>query len=61
MKWQHHIESNPNVLAGKPVLKGTRLSVEFLLSLFAEGWTQEQVLTNYPQLDRAALQAVFGK
>ena len=59
MKWQHHIESNPNVLAGKPVLKGTRLSVE--LSLFAEGWTQEQVLTNYPQLDRAALQAVFGK
>jgi len=48
MKWQHLIESNPNVLAGKPVLKGTRLSVEFLL--FAEGWTQEQVLTNYPQL-----------
>ena len=60
MKWQHLIESNPNVLAGKPVLKGTRLSVEFLLSLFAEGWTQEQVLTNYPQLDRAALQAVFA-
>ncbi len=60
MKWQHLIEANPDVLAGKPVLKGTRLSVEFLLSLFAEGWTQEQVLANYPQLDRNALQAVFA-
>lgn len=60
MKWQHLIGANPNVLAGKPVIKGTRLSVEFLLSLFAEGWTQEQVLANYPQLDRGALQAVFA-
>ena len=60
MKWQHLIEANPDVLAGKPVLKGTRLSGEFLLSLFAEGWTQEQVLANYPQLDRNALQAVFA-
>ncbi|MBK7053274.1 MAG: DUF433 domain-containing protein [Rhodoferax sp.] len=60
MKWQHHIEANPDVLAGKPVVKGTRLSVEFLLSLFAEGWTHEQVLENYPSLDRTALQAVFA-
>ena len=60
MKWQHLIEANPEVLAGKPVIKGTRLSVEFLLSLFAEGWTQEQVLANYQQLDRSALQAVFA-
>ena len=60
MKWQHFIEVNPDVLAGKPVLRGTRLSVEFLLSLFAEGWTHDQVLENYPQLDRTALQAVFA-
>jgi len=60
MKWQHLIEVNPDVLIGKPVLRGTRLSVEFLLSLFAEGWTHDQVLENYPQLDRTALQAVFA-
>jgi uncharacterized protein (DUF433 family) len=60
MKWQHLIESNPDVLAGKPVVKGTRLSVEFLLSLFAEGWTHAQVLENYPTLDSKALQAVFA-
>ena len=60
MKWQHLIEVISHVLAGKPVIKGTRLSVEFLLSLFAEGWTHDQVLENYPQLDRTALQAVFA-
>ena len=60
MKWQHLIEANPDILAGKPVVKGTRLSVEFLLSLFAEGWSHEQVLENYPSLDRLALQAVFA-
>lgn len=60
MQWQHLIEANPDVLSGKPVVKGTRLSVEFLLSLFAEGWTHEQVLENYPTLDRSALQAVFA-
>jgi uncharacterized protein (DUF433 family) len=60
MKWQHLVEVNTDILAGKPVIRGTRLSVEFLLSLFAEGWTHDQVLENYPQLDRAALQAVFA-
>ena len=47
-------------MAGKPVVKGTRLSVEFLLSLFALGWTHAQVLDNYPALDNSALQAVFA-
>jgi len=60
MKWQNPIEVRADVLAGKPVVKGTRLSVEFLLSLFAEGWSHEQVLADYPQLDRNALQAVFA-
>lgn len=60
MKWQDLIEANPDILAGKPVVKGTRLAVEFLLSLFAEGWTEQQVLENYPQLNRMALLAVFA-
>lgn len=60
MTWQSFIESNPDCLAGKPLVRGTRLSVEFLLSLFAEGWSQEQILTNYPQLTPESLRAVFA-
>ena len=60
MNWNDRIEVNANVLAGKPVVKATRLSVEFLLGLFAEGWTEPQVLENYPQLAREDLQAVFA-
>ncbi|MGB2929285.1 MAG: DUF433 domain-containing protein [Desulfobacterales bacterium] len=37
--WKDYIHSDPEVLLGKSVLKGTRLSVEFILGLFAEGWT----------------------
>lgn len=60
MEWRERIHSDPAILSGKPVVKGTRLSVEFLLSLFVAGWTEEQVLNNYPTLDREALKAVFA-
>lgn len=60
MDWREHIHSDPAILSGKPVVKGTRLSVEFLLGLFAAGWTEEQVLENYPTLDAQALRAVFA-
>jgi uncharacterized protein (DUF433 family) len=60
MDWKKHIEVNPEVLAGKPVVKGTRLSVEFLLDLFAQGWSEALVLENYPQLQRDDLRAVFA-
>lgn len=60
MNWQQHIHSNPDVLLGKPVVKGTRLSVEFILGLYASGWTEQQILENYPSLTREALQAVFA-
>jgi uncharacterized protein (DUF433 family) len=55
-----YIEWNPDILGGKPAVKGTRLAVEFLLSLFAAGWSQDQVLANYPQLTPEALRAVFA-
>ncbi len=42
------------------MVKGTRLSVEFLLELFAAGWTEQQVLDNYPTLTPEALRAVFA-
>jgi uncharacterized protein (DUF433 family) len=55
MTWPDSIHSNPDVATGEPVVCGTRLTVDFLLSLFAEGWTQEQLLENYPQLTPDAL------
>ncbi len=60
MGWRDHIHSDPEILSGKPVVKGTRLSVEFLLGLFAAGWTEEQVLENYPTLDAETIRAVFA-
>lgn len=45
---------------GKPVVKGTRLAVDFILDLFASGWTAEQVLENYPTLTPESLKAVFA-
>jgi len=52
------IISNPKVLGGKAVVKGTRLSVTFICGLLAAGWSEEQVLENYPQLSRLALHEV---
>ena len=59
MMWQDRISVDPAVLVGKPVIKGTRLAVEFLLDLMAEGWTTEQILGNYPQLSIDDLQAAL--
>lgn len=51
---------NPDVLAGKPVVKGTRLSVEFILGLLAEGWSEAEVLTNYPGLSHEDILACLA-
>jgi uncharacterized protein (DUF433 family) len=59
MEWGKYIHSDPKILAGKPVVKGTRLAVEFILGLFAAGWTEAQVLENYPSLTTEAIKAVF--
>lgn len=60
MDWQKYVHSDTKTLSGKPVVIGTRLSVEFLLSLFAAGWTERQVLENYPTLTQESLRAVFA-
>lgn len=57
--WRNFIHSDPEILLGKPVVKGTRLSVEFILGLFAEGWAEQQVLENYPTLTKESIKAVF--
>jgi uncharacterized protein (DUF433 family) len=44
------IQVDPRVLAGKPVVRGTRLAVDFVIGLLGNGWTEERVLANYPGL-----------
>lgn len=53
------IVTNVEILGGKPCVKGTRLSVEFLLELAASGATQADILARYPQLTADALAAAF--
>jgi uncharacterized protein (DUF433 family) len=50
MDWRTRIEVNPAVLVGKPVIKGTRIAVEFILELLAQDWPEARILENYPQL-----------
>jgi len=50
INWQDRIIVDPLVLAGKPVVKGTRLSVDFIVGLLAQGWTEAQILDQYPGL-----------
>lgn len=57
MNWQDRIASDPGGLVGKPVIKGARMGVEFIIELPAEQWTHEQILTNYPQLTEEDIQA----
>jgi uncharacterized protein (DUF433 family) len=45
---QDRIVRNPDILAGKPVIRGTRISVEFVLELLAGGWSEADILENYP-------------
>ena len=52
MAWRDRIAVDPKVLAGKPIIKGTRLAVEFVLELLANGWAYDTILENYPQLQR---------
>ncbi len=58
--WRKHIHSDYTILAGKPVIKGTRISVELILELFAAGWTEEMILQSYPNLKQDDIKAVFA-
>jgi uncharacterized protein (DUF433 family) len=48
--WRDRIIAGPTILVGKPVVRGTRLAVEFVLDLLAAGWSFEDVLANDPGL-----------
>jgi len=50
MDWRERIVLDPEILVGKPVVKGTRLAVEFIVDLLAQGWSEDNILRNYPGL-----------
>lgn len=58
--WKERIVLDPEVLTGKPIVKGTRLAVEFVIDLLAQGWSREQILENYPGLTDQDIQACLA-
>jgi uncharacterized protein (DUF433 family) len=57
MDWQERIIIDPEILVGKPVIRGTRLAVEFIIDLLAQGWNEAEILENYPGVKREDIQA----
>ena len=57
INWQDRISLDPKILVGKPVIKGTRLAVEFVIDLLANGWTQSEIFKNYSRLTHEDIQA----
>ncbi|MEW6364483.1 MAG: DUF433 domain-containing protein [Acidobacteriota bacterium] len=57
MKWPDRIVIDPDILVGKPIVRGTRLAVDFLIDLLAQGWREEEILRNYPGLTQDDLRA----
>lgn len=51
MEWEARITADPQILVGKPVIRGTRLSVEFILDLLTQGWSYNEILRNYPGIE----------
>lgn len=54
------ITADPSVLAGKPIVRGTRISVEFVIGLLADGWSEADILANYPTLSREDIAACLA-
>lgn len=52
MTWRDRILIDPDVLTGKPVVRGTRLAVDFVIGLLGQGWSENDLLANYPGLTR---------
>jgi len=58
--WQTRIVIDPQILVGKPTVRGTRLAVEFIIDLLAQGWTEADILHNYPGLTHEDVQACLS-
>jgi uncharacterized protein (DUF433 family) len=60
MDWKERITLDADVLAGKPIIKGTRISVEFVVDLLGRGWTVEQILREYDHITPEDIQACLA-
>ena len=60
MNWKDRIEVNPEVLVGKPIIKGSRISVELILDRLADGWSMDDVLSSYPHISREDVLAALS-
>lgn len=60
MNWKERITADPQVLVGKPVIKGTRLAVEFIIDLLAQGWTEAEIFRNYPGITHEDIRACLA-
>lgn len=60
MNWKEVIISDKEILMGKPIIRGTRISVELILELFENGWSEEMILKNYTNITHQHIQAVFA-
>jgi uncharacterized protein (DUF433 family) len=50
MSWQPYIERKPGVMGGKPVIKGTRITVQLVLERLGDGWSDAQIIAAFPHL-----------
>jgi uncharacterized protein (DUF433 family) len=57
MQWQNYIERNPDILLGKPVIKGTRIGVELIMRKLAGGYSFNDLLNAYPHLTQEQIAA----
>ena len=60
VNWKRYIETNPAVMLGKPVIKGTRITVELILEKLAEGESEQAILESHPHIARKAIQACLA-
>ncbi|MCF8308021.1 MAG: DUF433 domain-containing protein [Bacteroidales bacterium] len=59
MEYQKYIERNPDIMLGKPIIKGTRITVELIMRRLAEGYSFEELLYNYPHLTKDQIYAAL--
>lgn len=58
--WKTRSVVDPDILVGKPIVKGTRISIEPILDRLSDGWTMEDILTSYPTLNREDVLAALS-
>ena len=58
--WRERIVSDPEILVGKPTIRGTRISVELILGWLANGWSFDQILESYPHITRDDILAALA-